>query len=682
MAIFRHWARVSRLFVWGSVICSVAALAAPQALASPQLPHGLSNNSEGLKRGNTEQSAVQALKYAKQEKWAEASAAASGLSDPLVNTLIDWYLFRSDYKRQDFMSLANFVNNYGDWPLASSVRLKAEEYFPAAYPDSYAFRWFNSYEPISYEGMLRYATALKNMGKTAELTKALAAWLPKAGIKPDEQRVILSRFGDALTKEILRDRFHSALLSRQYTNARAVARRLGGGYSALAEARIALAERYNGVDGLIARVPESLQNDAGLLLERVQWRRHADNYDGAIGLMAQLPQEVTHQDTLDFMWRERHILIRHLMEKKRFKEAFTLAESHQQTEGFPHAQAQWMAGWLALRYVNKPMEAFHRFNALYQNVETPISRSRGAYWAGRASEALGDKKAADAWYAAAAQYPTVFYGQLALDKLNQPANYRGRPETAPTGRDFKAFPKVRAAKLLHAAGLQNDAEMFVRNLIDDAEDGRIRFADLSALAKQLDAPHLAIHIAKKAETKGHLLLDDAFPRLPADARRLSGGHMALIHGLIRQESGFYPSARSRSGALGLMQLMPATARETAGKMGLRYSKAALTNDPTFNIKLGTRYIIQMLERFDGSYPLAIAAYNGGPGRVGRWVGELGDPRGLDHNAMLDWIEMIPVYETRNYVQRVTEAMRVYNDIFYRAGYDDTLQTAWNQKNQR
>lgn len=660
---------------------SVGNFMSMQAQANPYASTLSDKENVGLPRTGAapKRNDAKAIDFAAKRQWAEASAAAAASSNALVSSLVDWYLFRSDVADKNFLSLAEFVNQHSDWPGVSAIRLKAEKAFPSTYPDKYAYQWFRRYPPISYEGFIRYGRALKNLGRDAELRAALKEWFPKAGIKPSEQDRILSMFSQNLTQDILLARLNDALMTDQYTNARAVAKRLPKGYRELTEARIALASKSNGVDDLIAKVPQALRNDAGLIFERAKWRRQKGNNQGAIEVLSQLKSDIPHESVRRAIWNERHILIRDLLEQKQFSKAYHLAVNHKQVDGFPHAQAQWTAGWIALRFVNKPMEAFRRFDSLYKTTETPISRARGAYWAARASEALGDQATAKIWYQAAAQYPTVFYGQMSLDRLGLRANYSGIQEANVDSRTSSVYRKTQAAELLHKAGQQDEVELFLRSMIDDAENGKMTFAELAKLSKRLSAPHLAVHIAKRAERKGHILLQDSFPKIVSYTNRVSFADKALLHGLIRQESGFYTNARSRTGALGLMQLMPPTARETSGKLGLTYSKAALSNNPTYNIQLGSAYIDQMIERFDGSYPLAIAAYNAGPGRVGRWVREMGDPRGLSHEELIDWIEMIPVYETRNYVQRVTEAMRVYDDIFQMSGLRNAQRVAWNKK---
>jgi soluble lytic murein transglycosylase len=216
---------------------------------------------------------------------------------------------------------------------------------------------------------------------------------------------------------------------------------------------------------------------------------------------------------------------------------------------------------------------------------------------------------------------------------------------------------IKEALLLNRIGQHRDAKAFFLAYVERHKTG-LDYSLTAELAKQKGYEDTAIKIAKNAERDGYIMPSYLFPVVDKALSTTFAVHPALNHGIMRQESAFDQQAQSHAGALGLMQLMPATAKETAQKAGFSYSKSRLTTDPVYNITLGSLYIKQMLDRFDGNRTLAIAAYNAGPGRVNRWLEEIGDPR--DPNVdEVDWIESIPIYETRNYVQRVTEAINVY-----------------------
>jgi soluble lytic murein transglycosylase len=338
-------------------------------------------------------------------------------------------------------------------------------------------------------------------------------------------------------------------------------------------------------------------------------------------------------------------------------------------------QAEFLAGWLALRFLDRPEDASRHFRALYENVSTPISLSRGAYWAGRAAEALRRPEEAAQWYGLAAQHVTTFYGQLAAERLSpggllvMPAEPEPDAETAAA---FAGRELVRIARMLNRISPEGDREgPFVRRLGLDAATAEEHVLT-SRLALDLARPDLAVWAGKQG-VQNAVIAAAGYPVI--DMPRSGNPDPALVHALIRQESTFDRRAVSPAGARGLMQLMPGTAQEVARKLGITHSNVRLTDDPEYNVTLGSWYIQNLLERFNGSYVLAIAAYNAGPARVQGWLRQFGDPRaeGIDP---VDWIELIPIYETRNYVQRVLEGMYVYrarlNGGTYRLTLGDDL----------
>jgi soluble lytic murein transglycosylase len=340
-----------------------------------------------------------------------------------------------------------------------------------------------------------------------------------------------------------------------------------------------------------------------------------------------------------------------------------LAEKHIQKDGFAYAQAEWITGWLALRCMKKPTEGYERFVTLYHKVKTPISKARAAYWVGRAAQDMKQQDLAKSWYKKASTYQTVYYGQLARQKLALAERLPKASVPSLSSYDLGAYKKneiVQAAQLFHKAGVRTTASAFIQAFVR-AENSPKAYRYGAELAAKMGHYHDAVRIAKDATKKGLFLTAQAFPTLEKVSRHTGLVERALVHALVRQESMFDYEAKSPAGARGLMQLMPATARETAKKQNVSYKKAWLTQKPAYNVRLGTAYMRQMLDRYDDSYPLAVAAYNAGPGRVDRWIANFGDPR-KGEVGILDWIELIPVYETRNYVQRVMENLYVYRII--------------------
>lgn len=377
---------------------------------------------------------------------------------------------------------------------------------------------------------------------------------------------------------------------------------------------------------------------------------------GALEMLAQKPAKPVRPDA---WWGEMNILARRHLEAKDYKGAYNIIKQHRMTEGSGFVQAEWLMGWIALRFLKQPSEAFTRFSGMFDSVNSAISRARIAYWAARAAEALPDRALATTWHQKAAAYPSTFYGQLSYARLHGPAKpgtFREPVISAEKQQAFDSKETVRAVRMLHRAGLHQFLDPFLARLSQDART--IEDYTLAArLARETARYYYAVQTNKDIQMKqGAFLPGEGYPVLPS--LPLQSPEKSLVHAIIHRESMFNTHAVSHAGARGLMQLMPGTAREVARKTGQGYTQEKLTLDPHFNVLMGSTYLQQMLHRYNGYYPMAVAAYNAGPGRVDQWIREFGDPR-TGQVDLIDWIEQIPIYETRNYVQRVMESYYMY-----------------------
>jgi soluble lytic murein transglycosylase len=565
---------------------------------------------------------------------------------------------QTDNAQPAFKDAAALVRNHPDFPLQERMIETAEEAMPDSLPDDDIIAWFDAYKPQTGRGMSLYMQALRRQGMNDKGYAFLKEWYPTAKLDNVEQKKILAAYGDFIDREAQVRRMDRLLYTGAITNARAIAMRLGKGYPDLVEARIGLANNAAGVSGLISRVPTSLQNDQGLLYERVRWRRRHDMDFDAVQILHQQPDADKIVNAEEW-WDERQIIARRLMATKQYKSAYVLVADHGLKEGSGFAEAEFLAGWLALRRLHDPAKAFKHFEALYLGTNTPISKARGAYWAGRASDEMKNPDIAKQWYQVAAKQQSTFYGQVALGALkaeHRPPADIMPPKTSEGMASFEGQGAVKAARLLADIGLKKELSIFLRHIGKNAKTPE--YTRLTAeLAMELKRQPDAVKIAREAMQKNIFLPEYGYPTILSRMKSVKL-EWALTHAIIRQESAFDTDALSPAGARGLMQLMPATAREVAQKNGLSHSLDMLTSNPNHNIRLGTLYMQQMINRFDGSYALAAAAYNAGPGNVNKWLKAYGDPRKGDIE-MLDWIEAIPISETRNYVQRVLEGTYLY-----------------------
>ncbi len=612
---------------------------------------------------STKNLVIQALKAADKGQWSAARSHIAQTKDPLANQVFLWMYYTSAEGPFPFDKISAFVRRVPDWPQQGTLRLAVEKSIFDNTPDDAVIAWFSEYDPQTADGMERYLKALRAKAMLPEMSEVMNAWWGDASLTPGQQDKFLRSYGKLIKADTHKRRFNTTLYKGQVSNARAIARVLGKGYPELAEARIVLAAGQVGAEPFLARVPPSLKNDPGLMLERLRWRRKKNLDFGALEILHN-PPPMNLVANPDEWWKERHILARRLMERKQYEGAYLLVSKHGLSEGASYAEAQFLAGWLALRLLKKPWEGFEYFEALYHKSTMPITRGRAAYWAGLSSESLGRADIARQWYQSGAKYPTTFYGQMSLAKLGRESDpvTVSPPLTTEIRAAFERNNKVHAAKLFFSAGLKKDASTFIRSYADSATSTE-QFYLAAGLTNDWKKPDDSVAIAKKAQTKGIVMADYAFPTMLAQMKPLKT-EWALVHAIIRQESAFDVDALSPAGARGLMQLMPGTAKETAHKAGIGYEAGWLTSRPDYNIRLGALYISKMLSRFDDSYPLAIAAYNAGPGRVNEWLKENGDPRKAESGIdIIDWIEMIPVAETRNYVQRVLEGVYIYRHKF-------------------
>jgi soluble lytic murein transglycosylase len=601
---------------------------------------------------------IEGLRAVKRNDWKRAEKQFAAAQDPLAAKLYYWLVYTKEHGNIEFTRVTRFIESNPQWPWQARLALNAEKAIDKKDTQADIIKWFDKNAPRTSDGMDYYLHALYEQGQAAKARDIAREWWGSTLLSPEGQRDFYAQYRDWLDQAAHIKRWNRLLFADHYTNARRIAGLLPEGYAALTEARIALAEQQSGVNDLIDQVPQELRRDPGFMYERLRWRRRADMDFRAIEILHTAPP-IEEIPNVEDWWRERHILARRFIENKQYESAYELVSKHKQEEGFAFAQAEFLAGWLALEHVKKPWRAFEHFEALYYRTTMPVSKSRGAYWAGKASLALGHKEIADKWFATAAQYQTAFYGQLGLERLRQEGNITEfkPPLVMPETRAyFERNELVRVARLLYKADMRNETGAFLDALsrdVDTAEEYMIT----AELARDLGQPHKALGLAKRGLNKGIFMMDYAYPTMLSAMGQVDV-EWAFVHAIIRQESAFDDRAQSHAGARGLMQLMPATAKEVAQKAGIQHSTSWLTTRPHHNIFLGSRYLQQMLDRYDGSYVLAAAAYNGGPGRVDRWLKEIGDPREKEIDY-INWVETIPIYETRNYVQRILEATYVY-----------------------
>ena len=584
-------------------------------------------------------------------KWAEAQKLAAAAKEKLPAKLLR--VLELGAGGGDLAAIMHFMAANPDWPHLGALRQRAEEAM-AGQPDPVLLDWFAKYPPQTLKGDTAVAEALRRAGKDSEADGMIRDAWTYANLDAREERLFFDRY-----RRVLRDQDHVARLDRLLWDshvpaAQRMMQRVDERYRLLAAARIRMIRLQGGLDAAIARVPEDLRNDPGLVYERLRYRRRKGDFEGARGLLLNLPHDLRRPAE---WWTELSYVIRRTLDAGDVTLAYRIAKEHRQASGASLAEAEFLAGWISLRFLRDTAEAQQHFKALQAFVKFPVSQARAAYWLGRTAEAANDRAAAETWYREGARHLTAFYGQLSARRLNLDIAALP-PEPLPTKEQADAFERAelpRLVRMMAEIGERERVAAMFRHMSAVAREAH-EHAMIARLATQMDLPDQAVRAARRAERAGAPLTVLGYPTLPL---KRAGDQLqpALVHALIRQESGFDREAISRAGARGLMQLMPETARLVAKDINVAYQPHMLTEDPTFNMLLGRTYLQRMIEEM-GGVPAALAAYNAGPSRAKRWMRNNGDPR-VDEDALVDWIELIPIAETRDYVQRVLENEFVY-----------------------
>ena len=586
-------------------------------------------------------------------EWSTAHVLAAKAKEKLPANVLRWmHMTRGDPAHR-FGDIAGFIAQNPGWPSQGTLRRNAERAMDDAVPDRQILDWFAANPPSTTDGRLRLIEALLSSGQTPAAAKLIRETWRSDTMGRTQERRFRRKYRRHLTKSDHAARLDNLLWDGRLSQARRVIPLVDPALQKLAMARIALRASRGGVDWHIRRLPQELLSHPGFVYERVRWRRRKGRDEDTFELLKNVPPASPNAEK---WWTERSILTRRLLEKGHVTDAYRIAHAHGLSQGARYAEAEWLSGWIALRYLRDGDVALRHFERIRQFVQYPISQARASYWTARALALKGDDAAAGRAYADAARHGTTYYGQLAAAERGLRIEMKdSSPE--PSKSDIAAFAadeRVRAIRMLHQIRAYGPIRQFARTLMRETDDP-VRQVLVARLGREIDREDVAVRVGRRA-----YLLDIHLPEFAYPVLEMGSGSPspALSHAIIRQESNFEKTAISRAGARGMMQLMPRTARGVAKRLKVRYSPRRLTSDPAYNIRLGRSYLSQMLSRFDGSYVLSIAAYNAGPAAAARWTRQFGDPRDPDVDV-IDWIESIPYRETRNYVQRVLENIQVY-----------------------
>jgi soluble lytic murein transglycosylase len=590
----------------------------------------------------------------------EAEILKTKLAQPAARAVAEWFAIRSGTPIT-FDRIMAFRKDHPDWPVTSQIRRRSEDVLLSERRSPPQVRFFFANQaPVSAGGRIALALALKADGLEQEAHEKIRHVWREDTFGPDVERRILDQFPDVLSQADHRFRMERLLLKENWGGAQRAAGHAGKGYELLVKARMAVYQGKKKAEKAFAAVPASLRSDPSYLFSRALLQRRSNNLVEAASIIMQAPRDPELRVDGDEWWAEQRLITRELLDKGDAKTAYEVASHHAAESPVQKIEAEFHAGWIALRFLNEPSKASQHFAAVAQTASTPISLSRVAYWQGRAAEAAGDAQNARLFYERAADNPTTYYGQLAQEKLGRTIALR--KVAALTEDERKAFDTlipVQAIQLLQQIGEQDLAMGLYSDLAQTLGDPG-QLDALASLATSQQNPRAVLAIGKIALQRGFPLDQHAYPLAAIPDFQPVGDEVepAMVYAIARQESAFNPRAISSAGARGLMQLMPETAKRTAKRFGVGFDLKRLIEDPSYNAKIGSAHLGELMEDWKGSHILAFASYNAGGGNVIKWVRSYGDPRKPDVDEV-DWVERIPFHETRNYVQRVLENLRVY-----------------------
>jgi soluble lytic murein transglycosylase len=601
----------------------------------------------------------QAVEAYRKADIAEGDRLRGSITDAAARALLEWLAIRST-TTLPFERIASFMREDAKWPTGAMVRRRAEEaLLYHRKPPAVVRAFFATQRPTTSAGRFALALAFQADGLDRDAAALICEAWRKDGFGKEFEAKILEKFPNVLTQADHRFRMERMLFKENWGAASRAAARAGAEYAHLVKARMAVSDNTKKAGALLDAVPASLRGDTSYVFSRAQWFRRNNNFVEAAKAMSDVTRDPAILADGDEWWTERRIVARKLLDQGDAKLAYEVVKNHGAERGANQIEAEFHAGWIALRFLDEPALAAFHFRAAAKIAETPISVARVAYWQGRTAEAVGADAIAERHYERAASYPITYYGQLARAKLGKPLSLRSAPEPAEARTAFNESAAAKGLRLLYGLGAPDLALALHLDLAQRLNHPGQLEALGDIAVEHRDARGL-LAVGKSAVQRGFPLDTHAYPTIGIPSFEPVGGRVdkAMVYAVARQESMFDPKAQSHAGARGLMQLMPATAKRTAKRFGLGFDVNKLLDDAAYNAKIGAAHLGELMEDWRGSLILVFASYNAGGGNVKKWIDAYGDPRKPDVDV-IDWVERIPFSETRNYVQRVLENFQVY-----------------------
>jgi soluble lytic murein transglycosylase len=633
----------------------------PAAARKPPTPAAMATTSA---TSSDDKEALQnVIDLVRKHKPADATQAEAAISDPLARKLAEWIVLRSDDNGASVERYRAFLAANPSWPSQTFLRRRIEAaLWDDHREDPVVWSWFENESPLSAKGKFALARAMIGRGDKANAERLVKDAWRNDTMSEDTENTALDLFGALITPGDHKARMDLLLYGSEHEAALRAAKRLGSGEVVLAKARIAGYRKASNTHALLETVPRELHSDPGYIFSRIQLLRREEKFAEAAQLMMSAPKDPGRLHNPDEWWIERRLLARKMIDVGDHRTAYLIArDAALPSRDIYKTEQEFTAGWIALRFLNDPATAAQHFARIGVGSVNPTTLARAGYWQGRAAEAAGHSQEARSAYGAAAEQSTSYYGQLARAKLGLPQiELNGAQATR--GRSIERLEIVRAVQLLHELG---EGEIAVPVMADMGENGDAdALAGLGELASRQGDARGMLLMGKAALNRGLPFDFYAYPVVGIPPFKSIGPDVeqSIIYAIARQESAFNPAVVSPAQAYGLMQVTPDAGKYVCKKYGASFDLGRLKNDPVYNAALGAAELGGLIEDYRGSYIMTFAAYNAGRGSVKKWIDRYGDPRDPKVDAV-DWVELIPFSETRNYVQRIMENLQVYRARF-------------------
>jgi soluble lytic murein transglycosylase len=603
------------------------------------------------------------IELVRHHKPADATQAEAAISDPVARKLAEWIILRSDDNGASVERYRAFIDANPSWPSQTLLHRRGEAaLWDDHRDDATVWSWFENQSAISAKGRFALARAMIGRGDRANAERLVReAWRNDA-MSEDTENTALDLFGSLLTPGDQKARMDLLLYGSEHEAALRAAKRLGSAEVALAKARIASSGKAANTRALLEAVPAELHGDPGYIFSKIQLLRREEKFAEAAQLMLSAPKDPARLYNPDEWWVERRLLSRKMLDLGEHRTAYLIArDAALPARDIYKTEQEFTAGWIALRFLTDPETAAQHFARIGVGSVNPTALARAGYWQGRAAEAAGRTQDARAAYTAAAAHSTSYYGQLARARLGLP-QIELNDAPAARGRGIERLEVVRAVQLLYAL---DEREIAIPIFADMGENGDPDvLVGLGELASRNGDARSMLLLGKAALNRGLPFDFYAYPVTGIPPFKSIGPDVeqSIVYAIARQESAFNPNDVSPAQAYGLMQVTPDAGRYVCKKYGASFDLGRLKTDPVYNAALGTAELGGLIEDYRGSYIMTFAAYNAGRGSVKKWIERYGDPRDPKVDAV-DWVELIPFSETRNYVQRIMENLQVYRARF-------------------